>query len=465
MPESIQPDNFNNSSKNQYEEWCYTHYGKDSFWSLNKEGVRKIGFDAMGLLSDLLSKKKYFENRGQLDKEGYFYNTEENREEDTGLSPYRQQKIIDLLQQIGILYPVARKGLPAKQKFKFNYETLWVFLHQSLSSKVSLQLVLKKFNDNNKNKKNDNKEESIRIDSINDSKESSLENPLNKFQRLSPIISLPKILPKKKAHRDFVKPGTGEMSVLLAWNKLPSPASTHAANTKTAKTISEYLSQMRSGVFGRSSRRSWDGKFLDKHKIGQKEFEEKTWSFLQIRKVVEGPLADMYKEGYWPESKKYLPRDLPSALYNPRNQNSFFMIAAYDPPGKLKSWLEEDPCPLFTEELIKTKVIQRDVPASDRKRFFEGVRGIKEFLGKIDWENRGAREMFGKTKEKTPYLLLAEYLKWLRGKNADLLSLSKIPDQIHLGMFRPEFWMWRKFMEAVNRYWGSVFKSIEMEGD
>lgn len=461
MPNLIQPDiDVSSLTEEDYEQLNFVNYNRDSHWNVNKAISRKIGRDAAILLADLLSKMRYFKINGMLDEEGYFFNTAQNRKDDTGLSYYEQRKAVKVLEQAEILHPVIRKGRDAKQRFKFNHKKLHFFTLTSFGYEKNERPVIKKLNNHNNNKNKKNKHKRITSkDVIKASREAS-SNTTKKFERTSPIP--PPSIPKKKALRDFIKPGTGEMSVLLAWNKISAPASVHAANTKTAKTISEYLGQMRSGVFGRGSRRKWDGKWLDKHGIDQREFEEKSWSFLQIRKVIEGPLADMYRDGYWPQDKTRLPRDLPSAFYNPRNQNSFFVLAAYDPPGRIKAKLE-DPCPFFTEELAKAKVLRRDMPASDWRRFFEGVRGIGGFLGEIDWENRGAREMFGKRKEKTPYPLLSEYLKWLRGENPDLLQLPKIPDLIHLGMFRPDFWMWRKFMEVVNRYWGRVFRCVRSE--
>ena len=50
----------------------------------------------------------------------------------------------------------------------------------------------------------------------------------------------------------------------------------------------------------------------------------------------EGPLADMYREGFWPPDKSRLPKSLSDALYNRNTQSSFFVLACYDPPNRCR---------------------------------------------------------------------------------------------------------------------------------
>lgn len=288
--------------------------------------------------------------------------------------------------------------------------------------------------------------------SLNDSGESS---PKNKEP-----------LPKKTSP-NFIKPQTGEYAVLCSWNKLPGPAHAHTKlNTKTVKHIAEFIEQMRNGTFGDPSRRKWNGDWLDKHKIDLREFAKKKWTIREICRVIEGPLTDMYKDGYWPPSKDRLPKSLADAFYNSRTQSSFFIQAAYDPPGqlKIKNKIGQDLYPDITEILVKEEILDlKQMKSDDWKRYFEGVKSLAKCLGDIDWENYGARQMFPGGRSGNPCVLIMQYVKWLKGDAPDIRAPRSIPTQIHMGMIRPDFWGWQEFMISVNRYWGRVFLCIPAE--
>lgn len=301
------------------------------------------------------------------------------------------------------------------------------------------------------------KDSRVSKDTLNDSLESSSEKPSNHFERTSPIPP-----------PDYIKPKTGEYAVLLAWNKFPSPARQHTKlNTKTILQVTHYLDQMRSGIFGDPSRRRWDNKWMDRHKIDMKEFAERRWTFREICKTIEGPLGDMYREGFWPQDKSNLPKSLSDALYNPRTQSSFFVMAYYDPLGPLKSQPMKDPHKGITEDLVAVwhAIDPRGMSPRDWKQYSQGIKGIEKCLGEIDWNNYGARQMFPGGQKGNPYTLVMEYVRWMKGQNPDLLIPSRIVERLNWSMIRPDYWMWQKFMEAVNKYWGQAFKSIETRED
>jgi len=270
---------------------------------------------------------------------------------------------------------------------------------------------------------------------------------------------------QKKILPDFIKPQTGEYAVLCSWNKLPGPAYAHTKlNTKTVKHIAEFIGQMRNGVFGDPSRRKWDGRWLDKHKINLQVFAEKKWTIREICRTIEGPLADMYKDGYWPQSKDRLPKSVADAFYNSRTQTSFFIQAYYDSPGQLKNKVGHDPYPDITEALVKEGILDlKQVKSDDWKRYLDGVKGIAKCLEDIDWSNYGARQMFRGGRSGDPYTLIMGYVKWMKGETSDIRPSRSALEQIHVGMIKPDFWAWQEFMISVNRYWKGVFRSIPYE--
>jgi hypothetical protein len=84
---------------------------------VNKNLVHILGLNAAIMYSELVSKHAYFEDRGQLTEDGFFFNTVDNMRLDTGLGEKPQATAIKTL--IGLeLIKVEKRGLPAKRYFK-----------------------------------------------------------------------------------------------------------------------------------------------------------------------------------------------------------------------------------------------------------------------------------------------------------------------------------------------------------
>ena len=111
-----------------------------AFLVLNKKLAQALGLKEAILLSDLISKEEYFLQNGMID--GWFFNTEDNIQQDTTLTPYQQRKALKTLKNKQIL-EIKRMGIPAKQFFKINEEQVIKFLNNK---------TLKKSTTNNKNK-------------------------------------------------------------------------------------------------------------------------------------------------------------------------------------------------------------------------------------------------------------------------------------------------------------------------
>ena len=97
-----------------------------AFLVFNKELARQIGLKETVLLADLISKEEYFINNGMSD--GWFFNTEENIQQDTTLTPSQQRKCIKNLVELNII-EAKRKGVPAKRYFKINEQQVINFLN------------------------------------------------------------------------------------------------------------------------------------------------------------------------------------------------------------------------------------------------------------------------------------------------------------------------------------------------
>jgi len=89
----------------------------DGFIHVSKALIFAIGNDAALIYSELLSRHGYFETRGMLTGDGYFFNTIEDLYGGTGLSVFQQRKGIGVLQKVGLIDMEVR-GIPPKRYFK-----------------------------------------------------------------------------------------------------------------------------------------------------------------------------------------------------------------------------------------------------------------------------------------------------------------------------------------------------------
>ncbi len=103
-----------------------------AFLVLNKTLAKNLGLKESVLLADLISKEEYFIDNGMTD--GWFFNTENNIQKDTTLTPYQQRKAIKKLKEHNIII-TKRIGIPAKQYFKINEEQVIKFLNNKLLNK------------------------------------------------------------------------------------------------------------------------------------------------------------------------------------------------------------------------------------------------------------------------------------------------------------------------------------------
>lgn len=130
---------------------------------VNKNLVRNIGLDAAIFYSELCSKYKYFCQRKELDKNGYFFNTVENMKNDTFLSDYRQREAINKLKELGLIY-YQRRGISALRYFKVNMDYMRIarltknLNNQNLNNRaLNFKVMnLKKLDSNNTNPNNTN---------------------------------------------------------------------------------------------------------------------------------------------------------------------------------------------------------------------------------------------------------------------------------------------------------------------
>lgn len=100
---------------------------QSAWWVVNKAVSKKLGIETAVYLADLVSKYEYFENRNQLDSDGYFFNEKKNIEFDTTLTPYKQDLALEKLVELEIIH-TKKAGIPPKLFYKINFKKLNAFI-------------------------------------------------------------------------------------------------------------------------------------------------------------------------------------------------------------------------------------------------------------------------------------------------------------------------------------------------
>lgn len=114
------------NEENEYID-LYSILGNGGYWNVNKKIASKIGIIATTILSDLISKKRYFEERGQLEKDGWFFNTVENITLDLYITNHEFKTCMTRLLESGFIQKKV-KGIPAKTYYKIQERKIAKFL-------------------------------------------------------------------------------------------------------------------------------------------------------------------------------------------------------------------------------------------------------------------------------------------------------------------------------------------------
>ena len=131
----------------------------DGMIPLNKKLIHIIGANAAIFYGELVRKYDYFETRGDLTDDGYFFNTIKNMRLDTGLTRYYQDEAINTLVELGMIekdnrpVPNSPKSQDIRHfKIKFDYNTIDEILEKGVENKEKLAEKLAKKNKEDKQK-------------------------------------------------------------------------------------------------------------------------------------------------------------------------------------------------------------------------------------------------------------------------------------------------------------------------
>ena len=102
---------------------CFSENLNTKFIMLSKPLIKLIGLQPAITFCELLSEYKYWKERNQLTGDDFFFSTETNLSENTGLSPSQLRNSFKILKDKKFIF-IQRRGTPSKNYFKINTDIL-----------------------------------------------------------------------------------------------------------------------------------------------------------------------------------------------------------------------------------------------------------------------------------------------------------------------------------------------------
>lgn len=122
---------------------------------INHDMVKKLGLTQAYWLCEIISWMNHLREKKRLDEDGWFFYTQRHIEKKIGVSTQIQNRIVKKLTSLGVI-ETEKRGMPAKNYFRIDYEILVSVLYGDSPSSINLigSDLLKQrdyYNNNNKN--------------------------------------------------------------------------------------------------------------------------------------------------------------------------------------------------------------------------------------------------------------------------------------------------------------------------
>ena len=102
---------------------CFSDNLNTKFIMLSKPLIKLIGLQPAITFCELLSEYKYWKERNQITNDDFFFSTETNLYENTGLSPSQLRNSFKILKDKKFIF-IQRRGTPSKNYFRINPDIL-----------------------------------------------------------------------------------------------------------------------------------------------------------------------------------------------------------------------------------------------------------------------------------------------------------------------------------------------------
>lgn len=174
------------------------------------------------------------------------------------------------------------------------------------------------------------------------------------------------------------KSQTFKKSIYLElWNSLKEKYSMLQQHNNPEKKVyqkaASMINHLKNGTFG--DHYHIDPDFMKKNHI-RFSLLEKKFSKEEIKICIER-LPKLFIEGYWPPDKKWLPKDLPTLIYNSRTNTSWLLHVFTHPPRPMNQEKTD------TEIENKIKYKHRGEMTEEEYKEIPAIKEVSEFLGKF----------------------------------------------------------------------------------
>ena len=224
---------------------------------------------------------------------------------------------------------------------------------------------------------------------------------------------------KRKRRRKLTRTERSLSQIIQkVWCECPT-VTTHKKNTKTWKTILQYLLQLHKGTF-------IEGKHFDDGWVSKlpEEFIKKKWDLKEIKDV----LSDLTKysmPGYWPEDKKNW-RHLSVLLYNDRTGKSMFLTCAAKPPIPFSEERHiATPKDEVVNNILNAIIDELHLTEKQVKKYkvdlLYAAKQLKIFHAKLYLDIKAVKRQFF-----TPMKLCLKYMAYINEQNTYEIDLNKL---------------------------------------
>jgi hypothetical protein len=418
---------------------------QSGYWMLNKTLVRKLGVYPSLILTNLIDQFLYFESKNE-DKEWdhRFYLTHEKQKYQTSIGDKGIRASKKKLIEEGLI-EVQKIGMPAKDNYLVDFDRIFKLLNEPVNNPNHAEIGT--VTSPLQGSTSDTPQGSTYINDTyisntkKESKDSIKRQRAPQSKRKRTTTPNPKEDPKPK--KEWIK-GGWQQEVLQAWNNLDGPTAHRDTTTKTIQQASYFLKALSNGTFWKMCKVSKE--FAERNKIALDRLSKKKLSYppAQIIKIVER-YQTMWREGHWPQDKKYLPKSLSEFLYSPFTNKSFFLMLVYN-PDILKSFSETEqayhsPYESCFEWFLKPLDL-RDV-----KQINSGIDRLGKWVyHNYNFRNNTVRKLFRselKPALKPFFTLYSNWLEWDPGWNIEWLREN------HREIFNPWGKVFNRFLDHI----------------
>ncbi len=379
-----------------------------------------------------------------LDKEKGCYTTNKNIAEIMEMSEWEVSRAISKLRRLGHIEVTKNEEGHRHITIASQYQDLQKTLHKSTRrgglQKSARRSASKSMKSQEKNTPlNTSGIKSLSLDSFPNVKESS--NFSSREQEEEKLLAA-----SDDAENQFKKSFSKKITSLMDyWNTLPNVPKHKNKDSQVYSFSCQKLDLLIKGQLGEKV--SLDEIWSKRHNIPEHWSTEK-WTTEQIKSTMK-KISNLYTEGYWPQDKSKLPRQLHRLIYSPETMSSWFLMIRKvgvkrlaDLPYVGKKSSDKIEPVLLEKELVSafSQIKEQKLSASEIigvRRLGWALISLRDALAK---RNGNLKHLYGQGWNET--YLTQKFIDWIGTSFGDWRNISP-------RMFMPETNLWTSFIAFI----------------